>query len=109
MIGVRCFLKRQRYRIVIAAVLGALSVAVALEHSGIDHENVAEAVSMCGLAVLEGAAGLLAAAILTGIAAGRRFPWTLRLTCPSVVAVTTPTTTASLPRPGPLLLQVLRR
>jgi hypothetical protein len=62
MIPLRVFLKRQRYKVAIAAVLSTLSVAVAPEHSGLAQDHIGEALSMC-LAVVEGAAFLLAAGL----------------------------------------------
>jgi hypothetical protein len=104
MIGIRSFLHRHRHRIALAAVLSALCVALAVEHSGLGQEHMGEAISMC-LAVVEGGA-LLAAA---GLGLSKpRLPRPARRTGPASLqpVPSAPVSVAPLPRAGPSLLQV---
>jgi hypothetical protein len=107
MIPLRVFLKRQRYKVAIAAVLSTLSVAVAPEHSGLAQDHIGEALSMC-LAVVEGAAFLLAAGLAVKVPRRSRSP--RRIRWPTVgLGAFAPAPSAPLPRAGPSLLQVFLR
>jgi hypothetical protein len=107
MIGIRSFLHRHRHRIALAAVLSALCVALAVEHSGLGQEHMGEAISMC-LAVVEGGALALAAGL--GLRKTRlpRPPRRTRAVGIHRVAYA-PLSAAPLPRAGPSLLQVFLR
>jgi hypothetical protein len=108
----RDFLTRNRHRIALLAVLGAISVAVVAEHSGLGHgapmdDGMADVVSMC-LAIAAGTA--LLAASVASLAVTRRFAVAPReLGSRSVVLPFTPAPMPQPARAGPPLLQVFRR
>ena len=113
MIRQRQFLIRHRHRIALLAVFGALSFAVAAEHSGLGHtEDAGEhmgtvVVSMC-LAVLT-----VASTFGASVAAWLRRALLARpvrvLGSPSLVVGLEPPARPPRERAGPHLLQVCRR
>jgi hypothetical protein len=108
----RDFLARNRHRIVLLVVLGAISFAVVAEHSGLGHgasmdDGMGEVVSMC-LAIVAGTALLVGGIALFALA--RRFAVAPReLGSRSVVLPLAPAPVPQAARAGPPLLQVFRR
>jgi hypothetical protein len=109
----RDFLARHRHRIALVAVLGALSFAIAAEHSGLGHggaahDGMGEAISLC-LAIVGGGIALgLGAAALASFTR-RRGSIPRELGSGSVALPMAPATMPPRSRAGPSLLQVFRR
>jgi hypothetical protein len=107
----REFIARSRHRLVLLAVLGAISFALATEHSGLGHgspieEGMADAVSMCLATFVAGASVLLGASALL---LPRRFPLAAReVGSESGVLVPSSPPLSRPARAGPSLLQVFR-
>jgi hypothetical protein len=111
MIRQREFLGRNRHRIALVAVLAALSLAVVLEHSGVEHPQMGNdmggpVVSMCLAIVGMGAVVIGAVAAFRGPRL-QRGP--LRLARGPVVAFAIRAREAPPPRAGPARLQVFLR
>lgn len=112
MIRLRDLITGHRHRLVLLSLIAALAVAVASEHAGIGHEEmadepIADATAMC-LAVLAGAALPLAGAAL--LEAGRRVALVPVAELTPVAESWNVPVAATMPaRAGPSLLQVFRR
>ena len=113
MIALRARLTQGRPHLMLAAVLGTLALAIAVEHSGVGHgELMADAMdgvaSMC-LAVVDAAGALLLGglALAAAIRHGRREVNRSLSTAPLRVPESRPL--ANPPRAGPSLLGVFRR
>jgi hypothetical protein len=110
MIRQREFLGRNRHRVALLAVLASLSLAVVLEHSGLEHpqmgDDMGPAISMCLAIVGMGA-------VLIGVVAVFRDPRMqrspLRLAHGPVLLFAPRPREAPPPRAGPARLQVFRR
>jgi hypothetical protein len=103
----RAFLTRNRHRIALVSLLGALAILLALEHSGISHDEIHDLASMC-LAVVDVGALVLGSALLGFSLRRWRPPRRLvarRLAEPARVPSTL---IGAMPRAGPSLLQVIR-
>ena len=110
MIRQREFLRRNRRRVTLLAVLAALGLALVAEHSGLENphmdDGMAHAVSMC-LAVLGGGAlGIGAAALARACPRPRPEAGLVPL---ALVSLAVPATAPSPARGSPPLLQVFRR
>lgn len=112
MIRQRDFLERNRHRIALLAVLGAISFAVVAEHSGLGHggpmdDGMGEVVSMC-LAIVDAVAAVGLGVALVALA--RRFALALRELGPRPATfLLAPAPLLPSVRAGPPLLQVFRR
>lgn len=106
----RQFLRRNRHRLALLAVLGGLAFALAAEHSGLQgahaDDGMTDAVSMC-LAVLGVGVAAIGAAALVRAPTRRRAPRDLAPT--TVAACAIPPTAAPHVRGSPPLLQVFLR
>lgn len=112
MIRQRDFLTRNRHRIALLAVLGAISFAVVAEHGGLGHgapmdDGMGGVVSMC-LAIVTGTALVAGGVALFALA--RRFAVAPSELGSRSVVLALPAAPAPQPaRAGPALLQVFRR
>lgn len=111
MIRRREFLHRNRRRIALLAVLGALALAVVLEHSGVEHSQmgsgeIGPVVSMC-LAIAVVGSGMVGALAVARVRRVERPP--LTIDAGPVLLLAAPTREAAPPRAGPSVLQVFRR
>ena len=112
MIRQRSFLIRNRKRLALLAVLGALVLALAVEHTGVGHGemeggDMGGVVTMC-LAVVQAAALLVGAAALLKARPRRAIPPRELFAVPAI-AMPTPVLGSPLSRAGPSLLQVFLR
>jgi hypothetical protein len=103
----RAFLTRNRHRIALVSLLGALAILLSLEHSGIGHDQVDDMASMC-LAVIDVGALVVGGALLVLSRRRRRPPSRLVARRLAEAARVPPMLIGSMPRASPSLLQVIR-
>ena len=108
MIRQRALLTSNRHRIALVSLLGALAILLALEHSGIGHDEIHDVASMC-LAVVDVGALVVGGALLV-LSLRRQRPPKRHVARRRAEPARAPSALiGAMPRAGPSILQVIRR